>query len=277
VNVSSYGKWAIVTGGSDGIGKAYGFELAKKGMNVLLIARSQENLSKAQNEIQEAAPNAQVETFVLDFSDVSEEKREELQAFLEDNKIEPGMLVNNVGISYEFPMYFDEVDDDRVHKLMEVNCASTVWMTKLVLPGMLQRKRGAIINISSLAGVVTSPLLAEYSAAKSFVEAFTRGLAAEYAGRGLDITCQIPLFVTTKLAKIRKASFFTPTPQTYVKAALKTLKDGPVVSPYFPHRMQLALMRLMPAFLQRKLVFNMHADLRKRGMAKRKRKEEESS
>merc|ERR1719277_540231 len=90
-------------------------------------------------------------------------------------------------------------------------------MTRIVLgdefSGMVQRRRGAIVNTSSGAGHATSPLLAEYSGAKSFIEMFSRGLKAELAGHNIHVQAQAPLFVATKLAKIRKTSSRCQAPQ----------------------------------------------------------------
>merc|ERR1711920_668704 len=99
--------------------------------------------------------------------------------------------------------------DEEIAGLVELNVNSTVWMTRLVLgteesDGMVKRRRGAIVNTSSGAGRTTSPLLAEYSAAKSFIEMFSRGLKAELASYNIHVQAQAPLFVATKLAKIRK-------------------------------------------------------------------------
>jgi 17beta-estradiol 17-dehydrogenase / very-long-chain 3-oxoacyl-CoA reductase len=98
-----------------------------------------------------------------------------------------GVLVNNVGISYPFTKYFNELDDDRVQQLITLNVDSTTWMTRIVLPGMLKRKRGAIVNISSAAGVSNSPLLAQYGAAKSYVAMFSRALNVELHDKGIHV------------------------------------------------------------------------------------------
>jgi len=136
----------------------------------VLIARSGDKLAAARDEIKETYTTVQVEIFEIDFSNFDEESREALMEFLSSNNIEPGILINNVGVSYEFPMFFHELSDQQTHNLMAVNVESTLWMTRLLLPGMLDRKTGAIVNISSLAGLISSPLLTEYSASKSFVE-----------------------------------------------------------------------------------------------------------
>jgi len=79
------------------------------------------------------------------------------------------------------------------------------------------------------------------------------------------------MFVTTKLAKIRTPSMFVPSPDTYAKVALTCIKHGAVTCPYFPHRVQLTLIKLLPEWLRLGFVKNMHTGLRKRGMAKRER------
>ena len=88
---------------------------------------------------------------------------------------------------------------------------------------MLQRKRGAIVNVSSAAGVITSPLLAQYGAAKSYVAMFSRALNAELAGKGIHVQCQIPLYVATKLAKIKNASLWVASPSDYARAAVAAI------------------------------------------------------
>merc|ERR1711971_21825 len=118
---------------------------------------------------------------------------------------------------------------------MEMNIASTTWMTRMVIHGMAERKRGAIINISSAAGVITSPLLAQYSAAKAYIEKFSRGLAVEYKSKNISIQCEVPFYVATKLAKLRK-SFSVPTPKEYVKLSMKWIGHSDVViSPFWLH------------------------------------------
>merc|ERR1712093_900663 len=106
-------------------------------------------------------------------------------------------------------------------------------MTYIVLPKMLERKRGAIVNISSAACLVPGPLLAGYSAAKRYVEAFSIALDAEYASKGVRVQVQCPLYVTTKLAKIRNSSLTTPSPDTYAKAAVRAIGYESDISPYW--------------------------------------------
>jgi short-subunit dehydrogenase len=86
-----------------------------------------------------------------------------------------------------------------------MNVNSTTIMTHLVLPGMVARRRGAVVNIASSAGCHTMPLLAQYSAAKGYIAMFSRALQAECRGSNVTVQCQVPFYVATKLAKLRKA------------------------------------------------------------------------
>merc|ERR1712187_675590 len=109
--------------------------------------------------------------------------------------------------------------------------------------GMVKRRRGAIVNTSSGAGRTTSPLLAEDSAAKSFIEMFSKGLKAELAAFGIHVQVQAPLFVATKLAKIRKTSITVPSPSGYARAAVAKIGFEDTISPYWSHALQLWAMR----------------------------------
>merc|ERR1719437_153145 len=165
-------------------------------------------------------------------------------------------------------MYFHELSDDHVAKLMEMNIASTTWMTRMVINGMAERKRGAIINISSAAGVNTSPLLAQYSAAKAYIEKFSKGLAVEYASKNISVQCEVPFWVATKLAKMRK-SFTVPTPDHYVSLSMKWIGHSDVViSPFWFHKVLGTVMCALPSFVADKIALSIHMGIRKKGMKK---------
>jgi len=272
-----YGEWAVVTGATDGIGRAYAFELAKQGLNVLLISRSEDKLKEVEKELKEKYSKVQVAHHAVDFSNFDAKAREGVKAKIAG--LEVGVLINNVGLSYPFTKYFHELKDDEVAGIVDVNVNSTVWMTRLVLgdtnAGMIARKRGAIVNTSSAAGRMTSPLLAEYSGAKGFIENFSKSLKAELVPFKIDVQCQAPLFVATKMAKIRKASLTVPSPASYAKAAVAHIGFEDSVSPYWSHALQLCVQRQLPEFLSNKLVGSMHLGIRKAGMKKEARQAEE--
>ena len=173
-----------------------------------------------------------------------------------------------LGVSYRYPMYFTELSDDEVTNLVEMNVNSTVWMTRFVIDGMVKRKRGSIINISSGSAMYTLPLLAEYSAAKSFIEKFTLALNAEYESKGISVQCQIPFYVATKLAKMRK-SFTVPTADAFAKMGMKFIgQPEPVASPFWVHGVMGWVLDHLPTVVVTKIIMSMHLATRKRGVKK---------
>lgn len=272
-DVRKYGKWAVVTGATDGIGKAFADELARKGLNVLLVSRTQSKLDDSAKELKEKYPQLQFDTLSIDFGAFAGGSRGDPSIEVARKKLEHlevGVLVNNVGVSYEYPELYHRLDDDRVQQLVELNINSTNWMTRLVLPGMVDRKKGAVVSIGSGAGTAPSPMLAGYSAAKQYVAMMTRSLAAEYAHiPGLHFQCQTPLFITSKLSKIRKPSLSTPTPAAYARIAVRTIGYETEVSPYWAHSLQLAVLHALPQSTQDSIVNSMHRGLNKRALKKK--------
>lgn len=220
VNIRSYGKWAVVTGCTDGIGKAYVEYFAKRGINVVLISRTLEKLNQQAQELQE---QFKIETKVIaaDFTQ-SDSIYPNIKTQLSDLDI--GILVNNVGMSYRFvyiyllfvigrliliivlinssyPEFFEVFgeSDSNINKLINCNIVSCTKMTAICLPGMLKRRKGIIINNASASGRVPTPLLTVYSASKAYMDFFSRALNAEYAQKGIIVQSLCPYFVSTKV------------------------------------------------------------------------------
>nr|XP_053637227.1 inactive hydroxysteroid dehydrogenase-like protein 1 [Cherax quadricarinatus] len=165
--VETYGKWAVVTGCTDGIGKEYAKQLAKRGMNIVLVSRTQDKLDKVSSEIVQEY-DVQTEIVKVDFID-GRHIYEDVAKHLQDKEI--GILVNNVGVMLPHPMEFELASEKDLWGHVNVNVASVPAMTKLVLPGMLTRGKGAIINIASIAGLYPIPLMGIYSATKLTLDA----------------------------------------------------------------------------------------------------------
>jgi 17beta-estradiol 17-dehydrogenase / very-long-chain 3-oxoacyl-CoA reductase len=272
-NLKKLGKWAVITGATDGIGKAYAFALAKKGLNVVLISRTESKLRDVKEEIEKKGYKSEIKYIVCDYSKFDDAAKSVVKKGLEG--LEIGVLVNNVGVSYRYPMFFHELTDEEVASVMTLNIESTVWMSRMVLPGMLERKSGAIVNISSGSALYTLPLLAQYSGAKSFVEKFSRALNAEYRSKGVTCQCQVPFYVATKLAKMRK-SLTVPTPNEYVAMAIKWVGyPDALVSPFWMHAVQGWIMHKLPDYMISVGILNMHLAIRKKGIKKDARLAEE--
>lgn len=265
--LTKFGKYAIVTGATDGIGKAYALALAKKGMSIVLISRTEAKLQAVKEEIDSKNySGVDVKYIVCDYSNFDDKAKANVKAGIDGLDI--GVLINNVGVSYRYPRYFHELADDEVDNLVEMNINSTTWMTRFVINGMLEKKSGAIVNISSGSAMYTLPLLAEYSAAKSYVEKFTLALHAEYKSKGISVQCQIPFYVATKLAKMRKA-FTVPSPDKFAKLGIRFIgHDDPVVSPFWVHAVMGYVMDRLPTSVVTSVIMSMHQGIRKRGLKK---------
>lgn len=166
-NLKKYGSWAVVTGPTDGIGKAFAVELAGKGLNLVLVGRNPSKLHETSSSIQSKHGGIQVKNVVVDFSGDLDEGIKKIREAVEG--IEVGILVNNVGISYPYARFFHEVDEELLRNLIKVNVEGTTKVTHAVLPGMLERKSGAIINVGSGSATVipSDPLYAVYAATKA--------------------------------------------------------------------------------------------------------------
>jgi len=266
-NIKKFGQWAVITGATDGIGKAYAHELARRGMSVFLLSRNQQKLDEVAQELSSKF-KVETKTMAIDFTKFQRgsPNLEKVSAAIQS--MEVGVLINNVGVSYDYPQYFTEFASESVGDLMACNLDAVVWLTRAVLPAMEARKSGAIVNVSSLLALSSSPLLSVYSATKAFIENFSISLNAEYKSRGVSIQSHVSALVATKLAKIRNASLFTPSPGTFARAAVRQIGYAPSVAPYWPHALQLAVVSCLPKRLAAKYMLDLHKAIRARALKK---------
>ncbi|KAI8903614.1 hypothetical protein EDD86DRAFT_250329 [Gorgonomyces haynaldii] len=260
------GQWAIVTGASDGIGKEFALQLAKLKFNVCLISRSKDKLDLVSDEIKKL----DVDTLVIpfDFTTKEDQKWSKLQAQLQT--LDVGVLVNNVAMNHAFPVPFLEEDQKLIDNILQVNINATLKMIQTVVPSMVAKKAGLVLNIGSMAGKVPSGLLATYSATKSFLKTFSIALAHELKRSNVEHVNTY--FVTTNMSKIRKASFLAPTPKDYVNSVLCNAKRNFNSTPYPSHQMgEWIADTLLSEQYMIKESFKMHESIRKRALAKQKR------
>ena len=243
-------------------------------MSLILISRTESKLKDVAADIDsknykdiEKTKYIVCDYSTFDESTVRERIAKELSPYIND----VGILINNVGQSYRYPRYFHELPNEEITSLLTMNIHSTVYMTKLVLDAMVtNKKRGHVVNLSSASAEYTMPLLAEYAAAKMFVERFSESINAEYAGRGITVQCQVPFYVATKLAKMRK-SVMVPTAEEYVNMSMRWVGYAGVISPYWLHAVQGWVMKMLPSFIVDRQVMGMHLGIRKRGIKKDER------
>ncbi|XP_076606922.1 hydroxysteroid (20-beta) dehydrogenase 2 [Chaetodon auriga] len=255
VDLRTYGKWAVVTGATSGIGKAYASELARRGLDVVLVSRSNDKLQMVAKEIEDHY-GRKTRTIQVDFTDghsIYPVIAKELQG------LEIGILVNNVGMtSSDNFAYFLEMPDaeKKITHLINCNTLSVPQMTRLVLPGMLERGTGLIINISSEVGIHPQPLLSLYSATKIFVRYFSQCLHAEYKSNGIIVQCVAPFLVSTNMTKTMTINFFVKSPSGFVREALNTVGHSSYTSGCLPHALQdMAFSILLPDWLRMSSVF----------------------
>jgi 17beta-estradiol 17-dehydrogenase / very-long-chain 3-oxoacyl-CoA reductase len=267
-DLKKFGKWAIVTGSTDGIGKAIADELAAKGISLVLISRTK---SKLEDQAKELSSKFSIETKIhaMDFSSGDLSMFDRVKEVVQG--LDVGLLVNNVGMSYDHAEYFHLVDKQKIENLVRINIFGTTHMTYVVLPGMLERKRGAIVNISSASGFVNEPMYAVYSATKAFVNAFSQALHYEYKSQGVHVQCQVPAFVTTKLSKLRSTSFFICSPKAYAKSLIAKIGYEPIIFSYWTHSLQIdgALSLPIPDWIRASFLLSRGKDIRRRAYAKK--------
>ncbi|KAK9707480.1 hypothetical protein RND81_07G200300 [Saponaria officinalis] len=269
--LTNYGSWALITGCTDGIGKALTFDLASKGLNLILVDRNIEKLKITSNEILKkfGGEKIEIKIIVIDFEKViGEEIEGKIRAEIEG--LDLGILINNVELSSAKARFFHEIDLGGIHSLIDVNLRSLTWVTKAVISVMLKKKKGGVVNIGSGSSVVVPsyPLFALYAATKGYVAQFSRSLSVEYQRYGIDIQCQVPLLVATKMTSIKKPSFFVPSPEQYSKASMRWIGYDLLCVPYWTHALQWCLIDLMPESLVNWMLFRNFLGLRKKMIQK---------
>jgi short-subunit dehydrogenase len=184
------GTRVIVTGASTGIGRVTALRLARRGARVFAAARDERRLEAL------AAEHPEIVAAPCDVSDEAD------RAALVKQGEPVDVLVNNAGLGWKGMV--EDMPPDKVRQLFEVNVLALIDLTQRVLPGMLERGRGHIVNVGSIAGYVSAPGETVYCATKFAVQGFTDGLRREVVRRGVDVTLIAPGPIKTEfMARIR--------------------------------------------------------------------------
>ncbi|XP_059912612.1 hydroxysteroid (20-beta) dehydrogenase 2 [Gadus macrocephalus] len=250
VDLKKYGKWAVVTGATSGIGRAYAKELARRGLDVVLISRSNEKLQMVAEEI-EAEYGRRTLTIQTDFTgggSIYPAIEEALRG------IDIGILVNNVGMSYSgsFSQFLDVPDSElKISQVVNCNMLSVTQMTRIVLPDMVKRGSGLIINIGSEIGARPYPFLSLYCATKVFVRYISLCLDSEYRSKGITVQCVAPLLVSTNMTFNCRVNGLVKSASDFAREALNTVGYTNYTNGCVSHRLQSFVLKLGSGLVHR--------------------------
>ena len=187
---------AVITGASSGIGEEFARQLAARGHGVFLVARREDRLRKLAEEI-ERDYGVRAEVAACDLGDAAE-RRDAARAWWPTRASTSTMLVNNAGFTTVGDVH---ENPDRQLGMIQVNIEALVDLTTMWLPGMVERGRGAVIQVASVAAFQPIPVQSVYAATKAFVLSFSEGTAAELKGTGVTMTALCPGPVTTEFTE----------------------------------------------------------------------------
>lgn len=226
-----YGPWAVITGASAGIGLEFARALAARGVNCVLAARREDRLESLAAELSNAH-GIEVRTVGVDLA--SDEGPDFLADAVAD--LDVGILVNNAGAGYAGR--FEKQELARLKQMIALNCTAYVALASRLLPGMLSRRRGAIVLVGSVAGRQPVPFHGVYSATKGFNLLLGESLWSEVRDRGIDVLVVQPGPVATEFEAVAGEARPDPasdeSPQSVVATALHALGRQPsVVSGWF--------------------------------------------
>ncbi|WP_167042225.1 SDR family NAD(P)-dependent oxidoreductase [Salinibacterium sp. ZJ454] len=219
-----YGPWAVVIGGSEGIGSAFANELAHRGINPVLVARTQSTLDEAADEIRAANPGAEVRTLAVDLSvpDGAE------QVIAATDGLEIGTLVYNVGSEPNYGEFIDH-DWDMLAGRLQRNFVSKARLVHHFAGLMAPRGKGALVLMGSVAGFGGSPGFALYASSKAFSHTLGEGLWFELAKRGIDVlTPVVGQTNTPTMVKAYGRVEGAAAPADIAREALDEVGNGPI-------------------------------------------------
>jgi uncharacterized protein len=238
-------RWALITGASSGIGAEFAHKLAARGMHLVLTARRADKLNELATDLH-TRHGTHCETIPADLSDASQAK------YLCDEIEKRGrtieILVNNAGFAVVGDIASTDVD--RVMELVRLNVGSVTELTHRILPGMLERKHGAIINLSSVAAFQPVAYMSAYAASKSFVLHFSEALWAEARDFGVTVMALCPGVTETDFFNIAGVPGWLKKQQSQsadkvVRKAIKALdKNRQYVIPGWKNYLRSLLVRL---------------------------------
>jgi short-subunit dehydrogenase len=244
---------ALVTGASAGIGREFARQLSGRAASIILVARRRERLEELCQELNRRDPNLKVHVRVADLGDLAQVNA--LVDWLEQEKIEIDFLINNAGLGDLGS--FATCAPERIERMVSVNMLALTLLTRRLLPAMLRKKRGAILNVSSSAGFLPIAEFSVYAATKAYVNSFSEGLRAELRGSGVSVCALCPGPVHTEFTQAAQRPTEPPIPlgagivyvpaEEVARAGLAAVeRDRPLVIPGFVMKLAMFFVRITP-------------------------------
>ncbi|XP_066533134.1 inactive hydroxysteroid dehydrogenase-like protein 1 [Hoplias malabaricus] len=240
-----YGKWALINGASEAIAKAYAEELARHGVSIILISAEVSSVGDVARSISESHG---VEAVVIeaDFSRGATVCKP-IRDAIRDKDV--GFVVNCLD-SLDRSGGFLDLSEGKVWDVININLTAASLVTRLALPGMAERRRGAVVNISP--GGCSRPILrkAPLSAFTAFLDHFSRALHYEYGPQGVFVQSLLPCRVSSEgELDSGGVGWLAPRPQVYARHALSTLGISHRTTGYWPHTIQFRLLQCVPEWI----------------------------
>jgi short-subunit dehydrogenase len=245
---------ALITGASAGIGREFARQLAGRARSVILIARREERLNELRDELNQQYPKLAISFRRTDLANLTE--LNELLEWLDHERIDVDLLINNAGMGDSGA--FATSDPIRNEQMTLVNIVALTTLTRHLLPRMMARGRGGILNVSSSAGFLPIPGSAVYAATKAYVTSLSEALRAELRGTGVNVCALCPGPVATEFQEVASRpggkvkpgpgpEFIQVTVEQVVRQGLAGLEaDRPLVIPGLAMKVGMFLARIMP-------------------------------
>ncbi|MFK5974557.1 MAG: SDR family NAD(P)-dependent oxidoreductase [Flavobacteriaceae bacterium] len=224
-----YGSWGLITGASSGIGKEYATSIAAQGIDIVLVARSEEKLHRIGKELRN---KYQVQVKII-VADLASEGGVDILIH-ETRDLEIGLLVNNVG--REDSNHFLKIAAKEHLETIDLNIKVPLLLTHHFGAKMVERKKGGIINMSSIVAFQGVPFIANYAGTKAYNLIFSEGIAAEFKKYNIDVLVVTPGFTKTNLAKtydFSRTPFKALAPHFVAQKALRDLGEKRLSIPGF--------------------------------------------
>jgi short-subunit dehydrogenase len=249
---------ALITGASAGLGQEFARQLAGRARALVLVARREERLQELRTELTKGDANLKIHVRKADLSNPIEIKA--LVEWLDAERINVDLLINNAGLGDMGP--FATIDLSRLEQILNVNMVALAVLTRQLLPGMIARQRGAVLNVSSSASFLPMAGFAAYAASKAFVTSFSEALHAELSDQGVSVSALCPGPVHTEFMQVaqrrgNKKRMTAPeavhvSAEAVVRQALVALqRNQPLVIPGIAMKLGMLFVRLTPMSILR--------------------------